>query len=311
MLNQHLPDTKHQIIESKLPADLHKGVELKLRSKVCRPVSQHCPDPQKVDNHGEKFLPRVCCFVRKSIFGDNNLSSSLALLCHIKNYSNSQNLHLIEDSPGSCWTCQRPHCQRSRPSRTAQCPRPGGRWCTSHSLGLHNLLGTWMASVQERVVFFPARFYFVLLWKVFHPTCQESWQDTRGKPDLMRWQKFRSLLLPLTCFWQKQCALSVKFWSQTVAIVQSRGKPNTSNLMQICLFLCKCSQKARTLRPLTESDPDCAHLCPLLLTTNHRHAAARNIALTDAQGNPEQQWRDADFTWLLVFSSAHTCVHNI
>ena len=43
-----------------------------------------------------------------------------------------------------------------------------------------------------------------------------------------------------------------------------------------------------TVRPVTGSDPDCAHLCSLL-TSRH---AARNIALTDAaQGNSERQRR--------------------
>ena len=105
----------------------------------------------------------------------------------------------------------------------------------------------------------------------------------KGKPELRQYLEACGLRTDPFCTLHLlsllNCAHLDHWWSQ----------PKIWNRCNFASFDASVLRKhMSTVRPVTASDPDCAHLCSLL-TSRH---AARNIALTDdAQGNSERRRR--------------------
>ena len=113
----------------------------------------------------------------------------------------------------------------------------------------------------------------------------------KGKPELRQYLEACGLRTDPFCPFQGPVALCTFYHCSivlilTILVVTQPKKWNRCNFTSFDASVLR--KHMSTVRPVTGSDPDCAHLCSLL-TSRH---AARNIALTDdAQGNSERRRR--------------------
>ena len=112
----------------------------------------------------------------------------------------------------------------------------------------------------------------------------------KGKPELSQYLEACGLRTDPFCpFSRPSCTLNFLSLLNCAHLDHWWSQPKIWNRCNFASFYASVLRKhMSTVRPVTGSDPDCAHLCSLL-TSRH---AARNIALTDdAQGNSERRRR--------------------
>ena len=112
----------------------------------------------------------------------------------------------------------------------------------------------------------------------------------KGKPELRQYLEACGLRTDPFCpFSRPSCTLHFLSLLNCAHLDHWWSQPKIWNRCNFASFYASVLRKhMSTVRPVTGSDPDCAHLCSLL-TSRH---AARNIALTDdAQGNSERRRR--------------------